>query len=175
MHTVTAKHENLDLSPKYKRQSFWRQEAQNLEQEKHTTACDTRSCMASNCQVKTFFTSTVDQHHKLPVVCTHQSAVPNIQRAGRTHSIWRIYSVPLHISSVYRTWVPIWNCSSLYADRAAKCKMEMAQESITSAVPSERLRSQNTPARHTVHASSHPLLSTISRILRCEGGHYRTS
>lgn len=63
----------------------------------------------------------------------------------------------------------------LYDDRAARCKMEMAQESITSAVPSERLRSQNTPARQTVHASSHPLLSTISRTLRCEGGHYTTS
>lgn len=72
MHTVTAKHENLDLSPKYKRQSFWRQEAQNLDQEKYTSACDTRSCMASNCQVKTFFTSTVDQYHKLPVVCISQ-------------------------------------------------------------------------------------------------------
>lgn len=107
--------------------------------------------------------------------CTYQPAVPNTQPAGSTHSPWRICSVLLHMSSVYRTQVPIWNCTSLYGDRAAKCKMEMAQERITPAVVSGRLRSQNIPPRHTVHASSHPTPAYHQEDTEVWGGHYRTS
>lgn len=91
------------------------------------------------------------------------------------HSTWRIYSLILHISSVYGTLAPIWNCASSYGDRAAKCKMERAQERSTPAVPSERLRSQNIPPRHTMHASSHPSPVYQQWATEVWVGHYRTS
>lgn len=96
--TITAKHEHLRMSSKYKRQIvFWRREGQNLDQEKYMSACDTHSCTAAKSQVVTPFTCAVGQWHKLPVV--HQPAVPNVQPAGRTCGTWRIYSVPLHSGS----------------------------------------------------------------------------
>lgn len=129
--------------------------------------------MASNCQVKTFFTSTVNQYHKLPVVRISQQC-PTYSAQAEPTAFEESTRSPFTLAQSTEPGFP-FETVRLYDDRAAKCKMEMAQESITSAVPSERLRSQNTPARQTVHASSHPLLSTISRTLRCEGGHYRTS
>lgn len=78
----------------------------------------------------------------------------------------RMSSGPRSVSSDYRTQAPI-ETVLVGTVTAAKCKMEMAQERMAPAAPSERLRSQNIPPGHTVHGSSHPPPAHHSRILGC--------
>lgn len=124
-------------------------------------------------------------HEKTPSACANIGAVSHFQaQRGSDRSVpqeapgcisqqcltqphrqhpepGRMSSGPRPVSSHYRTQAPT-ETVLVGTVTAAKCKMEMARERMAPAAPSERLRSQNIPPRHTVHGSSHPPLPTTA-------------
>lgn len=137
---------------------FLRAEAPNVDQEKYKRKPHQPVLTLVQCPISKLREAQIGQcHRKLPGASASSAWQPHRQHPEPG----RMSSGPRPVSSHYRTQAPT-ETVLVGTVTAAKCKMEMAQERMAPAAPSERLRSQNIPPRHTVHGSSHPPLPTTA-------------
>lgn len=145
----------------YKKQGFWRQEAQNLDQEKtHQPVI----------YIHIQHHPTTKTRHSLPAPSyIHQPAVPYIQPTGRTLSVQRLHSVSLHVqNSGSHLKLLVCTATELPQQSGNGTREDYTSCAKWQAEESKHPSTQCMPARF-------PLLPTIHQRTEVWGGHYRTS